>query len=173
MSRSTRCCASPDWLGQRAQAGEDLAELEPPLTLWSWSCLKLSQFSWEGRSCARLCPGLVHGPRGPGHKLLCWDLLWWGQTSCDSGIPAPSGCSGCLGWDPPLRGSGSSGGSLRLCLSWALPLGVVGRLCSGLLFVSLLFIYYYVFKLFLQPFLLLSFNCPSSLNTCHLPGGRI
>lgn len=66
-----------------------------------------------------------------------------------------------------------------MVLSGSAPLGLCPWVWWGgftqvcFLFPLYLFIYYYVFKLFLQPFLLLSFNCPSSLNTCHLPGGRI
>lgn len=53
----------------------------------------------------------------------------------------------------------------------SLPLGVVER---GLIRFPLppLFFFFF-FKKPLQPFLLLSFNCRSSLNACYLPWGRI
>lgn len=132
-------CCEAGLCGTQGQAGMDLAEpgsaWDLPLALCSQYWLRLFWFSWEGRSRASLCPGLLgtsHVPGSaapsashlcpgpPGHKFLPWVVLWWGQLGCSNGVPVPyiqAGCSTLLCWEqgfvPRVPGLGPSSPSTR------------------------------------------------------------
>lgn len=111
---------------------------QPGVAAACW-CSARAVFSWEGRSCASLCPGLLGTSRvlgsaatsashlyiePPINTQLPWVVLQWNQLSCSDGIPAAApSCAGShsvpkvpgLGPSSPSTRAGGTGGYLKLC----------------------------------------------------------
>lgn len=165
---------------------------EPPLALCPQSWLRLPQFSWEGRSRASPCPGLLGTSRVPGSAAasasrvlgtnfslgLCHGgarLRRWGTLLPRFRLAAAPSCAGsrvlCPGClrhglgpsSPGMRGGGT-GGHHGLCPPWGSALGCGGeeRLHSGLLSFLL-----YLFILFYFFLLFKNFSSSPSF-CCHL-----